>query len=230
MNRIDPDRLFRRLIRQQERQRQTLRLPPARRRTGDDLRDGILAIPPHYADQAQTIWRRGTAVVFGVTGSTTVAGETVTNNFGLDALASASGRMGVEADLTDDMPEYLLVFGVVETGTAPVAATSARFFLAFSQDGVNYPAGVTGADAAWPSDGNETEWEVQLGRPCSVLVATNDGTVIQQQQPRLILPLGQFMAPVVNNLLGQAFRDEVTAADNGSGLVVYPYRRFLIDP
>ena len=180
------------------------------------------------ADLAQRVLRLGTPIVFGVTSSTTVAGLTVTNNLGLDALAAGSGRMGVEADLGSDIPPYLLCIGVVETGTAPTAGGTAEYYLAFSHDGTNYPSGVTGADAAWPSDGNEDEWKVQLGRPVSVLVATNDGTVIQMQQPRLIVPAGRYIAPVCDNNLSQAFRDETTASDNGSGLIVYPVYEYFI--
>lgn len=182
------------------------------------------------ADQAQSVWRLGTPIVFGVTSSTTVAGLTVTNNISLDALAAGSGRMSVEADLGADLPEYLLCIPVVETGTAPTAGGTVEMYLAFSHDGTNYPSGVTGADAAWPSDGNEDEWSPQLGFPVGVLIATNDGTVIQQQQAQLVPVLGRYIAAVVDNNLSQAFRDETTASDNGSGLIVYPYKRYLIDP
>lgn len=181
------------------------------------------------ADQALFKERLGTPIVFGVTSSTTVAGMTVTNNLGLDALASGSGRMGVEADLGADFPAELLCIPVAETGTAPTAGGTVDYYLAGSHDGTNYPAGVTGADAAWPGDGNEDEWALQLGVKMS-LVATNDGNTVQVHQGYRIPTPGRYIAPVCDNNLSQALRDETTASDNGSGLIVYPIIRVAVDP
>lgn len=177
------------------------------------------------ADLASTKLRSGTPIVFGTASSTTIAGSyATTNTITLDALAAGSGRMGVEVDLYDansDLPDFLLVLPCVETGTAPTAGGTFDWYLAFGFDGTNYPAGVSGADAAWPSDGNEDEWRVQLG-DCYPVVVTNDGNTIQLGEPYLIQPLGRYMVAVADNNMSQAVRDETTASDNGSGLVVIP--------
>lgn len=182
------------------------------------------------ADLASVKLRPGTPIVFGQASSTTVAGSyTTTNAITLDALASGSGRMSVEVDLNDangDLPELLLVLPAVETGTAPTAGGTMDYYLAFGFDGTNYPAGVTGADAAWPSDGNEDEWRVQLG-DCYPVVVTNDGNTIQLGQPYWTQPLGRYMACVGDNNMSQATRNETTDSDNGSGVVVIPFYREL---
>lgn len=182
------------------------------------------------ADLAFFQYRLGTPIVWGEASATTIyGGYTTTLTFSLDALASGSGRMGAEADLGADPPEFLLCYGAVETGTAPTAATTVEYYLAFSPDGTNYPSGVTGSDAAWPSDGNEDEWKVQLGFPAVILSATNDGNVIQLQNGVLVPVTGRYVAPVCDNNLNQAFRDEATASNNGSGLVAIPVRRVATD-
>ncbi len=175
------------------------------------------------ADLATFVKRIGTAIVFGTTSATTICGSfTTTNALSLDALADGSGRMSVEKDLGTDLPEFLLVMASVETGTAPTAGLTADFYFAWSMDGTNYPAGVTGADAAWPADGNEDEWKLQLNAPVISLVATNDGTTLEIQNAVLVPVKGRYFAVVCDNNLGQAFRDETTASDNSSGLVAWP--------
>jgi len=180
------------------------------------------------ADQARFVERLGTPIVFGEA-SGTIGGQAVTATLSLDALASGSGRMSAEADLGADLPEELLVIPFAETGTAPTAGGTVDFYLAGSHDGTNYPGGCTGADGAWPSDGNEDEWRVQLGQAFS-LIATNDGNVVQMQQPYRTKPPGRYLVAVCDNNLSQALRDEATASNNGSGLVVYPIYRYAIDP
>lgn len=178
------------------------------------------------ADLATFVQRLGTAIVFGEASSTTICGSfTTTNILSLDALADGSARMSAEKDLGTDLPEYLLIQASVETGTAPTAGNAADFYLVWSVDGTNYPAGVTGSDGAWPSDGNEDEWAKQLGAPAISLVATNDGNTVQIQNAVMVPVLGRYFVVVCDNNLGQAFRDEATASNNGSGLVAWPVNR-----
>lgn len=203
-----------------------LRRRQHRLRTGDEAVDAILDAPPHFADLAFFQYRLGTAIVWGEASATTIyGGYTTTATMSLDALAAGSGRMGAEADLGADPPEFLLVYFGVETGTAPTAGGTAEAYLAWSPDGTNYPSGVTGSDGAWPSDGNEDEWKVQLGLPAVVFSATNDGTTVERQNGVLVPVCGRYVVPVIDNNLSQAFRDETTASDNGSGVVAIPVRR-----
>jgi hypothetical protein len=178
------------------------------------------------ADLATFVKRIGTAIVWGEASSTVILGSyTTTLTLSLDALADGSGRMGAQADLGTDLPEFLLVMAGVETGTAPTAGLTADFFLAWSMtSAAAFPAGVTGSDAAWPADGNEDEWKLQLGAPVISLVATNDGTTIEVQNAVLVPVKGRYVAPVCDNNLGQAFRDEATAANNSSGIVAWPVK------
>lgn len=166
--------------------------------------------------------------MWGDAGATTPA-PSVTNTLTLDGLASGSGRMGAEADLGADFDDEYVVEFRIESGTAPTAGGTIELYLACSTDGTNYPAGVTGSDGAWPSDGNEDEWKLQLGAPVVILAATNDGNTLQQGPPVLWRPQGRYVAPVVDNNWSQAVRDETTATDNASRVILTPRRLFVSD-
>ena len=167
----------------------------------------------------------GTAVIWGEAGA-----SGVTNTLSFDALAAGSARMGASADLGATWDQDYFVMLVIETGTAPTAGTSTvDLYLACSYDNSNWPAGVTGSDAAWPSDGNEDEWAKQLGLPVVQLVATNDANTVQRQQPVLWRPTGRYVAPVVDNNMDQAVRDEATAANNDSRIYLVPVRSLVQD-
>jgi len=158
----------------------------------------------------------GTQVVWGEAG-----GSGVTDTLSLDALADTKARMGAAVDLGANWLQQYYLELRVETGTAPTAGQIVNAYLACSQDNTNWPAGVTGSDAAY-KDTEETEWVVQLGRPAVTLFATADGNVVQIQTPVIWIPKGRYVTPVVHNLLGQAFRDETTASDNDSRLILTP--------
>lgn len=166
----------------------------------------------------------GTAVVWGEAGA---SGVTATLTF--EALASGSGRMGAEVDLGADWDDEYLVEFRIESGTAPTAGGTIELYLAWSSDGTNYPAGVTGSDGAWPSDGNEDEWKLQLGMPVIILAATNDGNVVQIGPPVIVRALGRYVAPVVDNNWSAAVRDEATATNNDSRIILTPRRQKIED-
>lgn len=163
------------------------------------------------------ILTQGTSVIWGESG-----GSGVTNTLSLDALASTKARMGAAVDLGANWNQLYVVEFRVETGTAPTAGTTASLYLASSVDNSNWPGGVTGSDAAY-KDGEETEWLVQLSGAfvCS-LIATNDANTVQKQAGVLWTPKGRYVTPVVHNQLGQAFRDEGTASNNDSRVVLTP--------
>jgi hypothetical protein len=166
----------------------------------------------------------GTAIVWGEAGA---AG--VTNTITVEALAAGSARMGAEADLGADHDDEFEVEFRVESGTAPTAGGTIELYLAWSSDGTNYPGAVTGSDAAWPSDGNEDEWKLQLGPPVVVLVATNDGNVIQQQDPVIVAAKGRYVVPIIDNNWSQAIRDEATATNNDTRIILTPRQLFVGD-
>jgi len=165
----------------------------------------------------------GTAIIWGEAGATGV-----THTLSLDGLADGVARMGVYADLGAIWDIEYAVALVIETGTAPTAGNRVDLYMACSFDGSNFPGGVTGADGAWPGDSNEDEWAVQLERVCS-LIATNDTTTVQRQAPVIWKPSARYVAPVVDNNLGKAIRDEETATDNDSRVIMYPLRTIIAD-
>lgn len=158
----------------------------------------------------------GTQIVWGESGA-----SGVTDVLSLDALANGAARMGDVVDLGASWLQEYFVELVVESGTAPTAGTTVLLYLACSQDGTNYPGGVTGSDGAYKA-GEETEWLKQLGIPASVLNATNDADTTQRQQPRIWVPTGRHVVPVVFNQLGQAFRNRATNSDNTSRVILTP--------
>jgi hypothetical protein len=166
---------------------------------------------------------QGTPVVWGEAGA-----SGVTATLSLDALASTKARMGAAVDLGATWQQLYIVELRVETGTAPTAGTTVDLYLACSTDNSNWPGGVTGSDAAF-NDAEESEWAKQLGGIASQLIATADGNTVQKQQGRLWTPKGRYVTPVVHNLLGQAFRDEVTATDNDSRVILTPLNSTVVD-
>lgn len=164
-----------------------------------------------------TRWTPGTAIVWGESGA-----SGVTKTLSFDALASGSARMGASADLGATVPTHILVEARNESGTAPTAGGANDTYLAWSSDNTNWPAGVSGSDGAWPSDGNEDEWAKQLGAPVLSVVATNDGTTVQGQNGVLVPVRGRYVVPILDVNWDQALRDEVTATNNDSRIVITP--------
>lgn len=166
----------------------------------------------------------GTAVIWGEAGA-----SGVTKTLSFDALAAGSGRMGASADLgaTWDQDYYVQI--VIESGTAPTAGGTVDLYLASSYDNTTWPAGVSGSDGAWPADGNEDEWAKQLGLPVCQYVATNDTSTVGIQNPVIWRPTGRYVAPVVDNNMDQAVRDEATATNNDSRIYLVPVRSSVVD-
>lgn len=159
----------------------------------------------------------GTPVIWGQPSA-----SGVTKDLTLDALASTKARMGVYADLGATWQRLYLVVFHVETGTAPTAGLTADLYFACTPDtAIGWPGGVDGTDAAY-KNGEELEWLKQLDRPVVQLKATNDGNTVQKQNPVIWIPKGRYVAPVVYDGLGVAFRDEATDTDNGSRVYLYP--------
>lgn len=172
---------------------------------------------PDYFKMSQ-----GTAIILGEAGA---SGVTVT--LSLDALAAGSGRMSASFDYGEYWDEEWVCIPGIESGTAPTAGLSIDIYDAASYDNSAFPAGVTGSDGAWPADGNEDEWRQQLGFPINQVVSTNDSNVVQRQQPRVYKPAARYGAIVVDNNWDQAIRDEATATNNDSRVILMP-RRFLV--
>ena len=171
---------------------------------------------------------QGTAIIWGEAGATG-SSLTVTDTLSLDGgIAADAGRMGASVDLTADWDREYLLYAQIESGTAPTAGRVVQVFLAWSHDDTNWPGGVTGSDAAYKA-GEEDEWKKQLGPPLLNVVATNDANTIQRQNPVIIIPRARYVVPVVINKWDQAIRDETTATDNDSRVVLVPRQISITD-
>lgn len=177
---------------------------------------------PDYIYQSQ-----GTAVIWGEASATGLS-LSVTKTLSFDALADGAARMGASADLGSNWNREYIVWLIIETGTAPTAGNTVDLYLVCSPDNTNWPAKVTGSDASYTLGTSDANLK-QAGPPVCSLVATNDGTTVLIQQPVIWRPSGRYVVPIVDNNLGQAIRDEVTATNNDSRVVLYPLNEVISD-
>ena len=166
---------------------------------------------------------QGTAIIWGEAGA-----SGVTHTLSLDALADGAARQGASADLGSDWDREYLVYLVVETGTAPTAGNVVDLYLLSSHNGTDWPAKVTGSDAAYTLGTADANLR-QAGPPAVSLFATNDANTVLRQAPVAWRPAGRYVAPIVDNNLGQAIRDETTAANNDSRVIIIPLIDKVID-
>jgi len=156
----------------------------------------------------------GTAVIWGQPSA-----SGVTKDLSLNGLAAAAGRMGVYADLGETFDDEYMVYLIIETGTAPTAGGTVALYLACTDDTGRWPATVSGADAAYTVAN-----VVRLGGPVCLLTATNDANTVMRRDPVIWVPKSRYVAPVVINSMSQAIRNEGTATDNDSRVILVPRR------
>jgi hypothetical protein len=166
---------------------------------------------------------QGTAIVWGEAGA-----SGVTKTLSLDALADGAARQGESADLGADWDREYLVYLVAETGTAPTAGNVVDLYLVSSQNGTDWPAKVTGSDGAYTLGTADANLR-QAGPPVVSLFATNDANTVLRQAPVVWRPAGQYVVPIYDNNLGQAIRDETTATDNDSRVILIPLIDKVVD-
>lgn len=171
---------------------------------------------PDFLKQSQ-----GTPIVWGQAGAV-LMGLTVTHNMSLDALANGAGRNGVFANLGADFEQAYAVYILAETGTAPTAGNVVEVYFAPSHATTSFPGKATGTDAAYSSTPSVATNKLQIGGNPFVLVATADANTELIQFAGIYYPPSQYVAPVYINGLGQALRDEATASNNTSGIVLVP--------
>lgn len=165
----------------------------------------------------------GTAIIWGEAGA-----SGVTKTFAFDALGIDTGKMGASADLGATWDQDCYVQLLIETGTAPAAGGTVELWMACSYDNATWPGQVTGSAGAWPTTGTAAAVKLQLEFVCQ-LVATNDANAIQKQAPVIWRPSARYIAPVIINRMSQIVRDETTATDNDSRLIVLPLRTLIQD-
>lgn len=165
----------------------------------------------------------GTPVIWGEAGA-----SGVTATLSLDGLANGAARQGNYVDLGANYADEYYVYLIVETGTAPTAGLTAELYLLSSYNGTTWPAKATGSDAAYTLGTSDANLR-QAGTPVVSLIATNDTNTTLVQMPVIWRPRGRYVAPIVDNNLGQAFRDETTATDNDSRVILIPRRSVIND-
>ena len=173
---------------------------------------------PEYVQITQ-----GTAVVWGESG-----GSGVTATLSLNNLASGSARMGAAVDLGENWEDEYTAILAIETGTAPTAGLTYEAYLGFSHDNTNWPAKITGSDAAYTLGTSDANLR-QAGVPAVSLMVTNDGNTVLVQAGNIIRPRGRYVAPIVDNNSGQATRNQATASNNLSRLYLIPRRLVIND-
>jgi len=173
---------------------------------------------PDYIEATQ-----GTAIIWGEAGA-----SGVTATLSVDALANGSARQGASVDLGANFADEYLVYLQVETGTAPTAGLTVEVYLLSSWDNTNWPAKVTGSDGAYTLGTSDANLR-QAGPPVITLIATNDTDTVLTQAPVIWRPRGRYVAPILDNNLGQAIRDEATASNNGTRIILVPRRTIIND-
>jgi hypothetical protein len=166
---------------------------------------------------------QGTAIVWGQNG-----GAGVTNDLSLNNLQDATAQQGASVDLGADWDREYLVYLVVETGTAPTAGNVVDLFLVSSHNGTDWPAKVTGSNAAYALGTGDANLR-QAGSPVVSLFATNDANTVLRQAPVVWRPAGRYVAPIVDNNIGFALRNEGTASNNDSRVILIPLVDKVID-
>ena len=167
--------------------------------------------------------KQGTAIVWGESGASGVTATLSLNN-----LANGSARMGAAVDLGENWEDEYTAILAIETGTAPTAGLTYEAYLGFSHDNTNWPAKITGSDAAYTLGTSDANLR-QIGVPAVSLMVTNDGNTVLVQAGSIIRPRGRYVAPVVDNNSGQAIRNQTTASNNLSRLYLIPRRLVVND-
>lgn len=158
----------------------------------------------------------GTPIIWGQPGA-----SGVTHDLSVDALADGAARMGEYADLGATHAVEYEVYLIGETGTAPTAANTLDAYLISTNNLSDWPAKVTGSDASYTLGTADANLR-QAGRPTVSLIATNDANTVLRSPPVIWRPKGQYVAPILDNNLGQALRNETTDTDNDTRIVMYP--------
>jgi hypothetical protein len=167
---------------------------------------------PDYLEITQS-----TVVVWGESGGTS---PTVTHTLSLNNLATGTARMGASVDLGANYAEMYAVELFVETGTAPTAGNTVELYLVGATDTNYWPGKVTGSDAAYTVGTSDANIRLIGDPPVSVLIATNDGNTTLGRPPVIWRPRARYVVPIFYNKLGQSTRNQTTASNNKSRVVL----------
>jgi hypothetical protein len=166
---------------------------------------------------------QGTAIVWGESG-----GSGVTATLSLNNLSNGAARMGASVDLGANFEDEYIAILAIETGTAPTAGNTFELYFGFSHDNTNWPAKITGSDAAYTLGTSDANLR-QVGTPVVSLIVTADGNTLLVQASAIVRPRGRYVAPLVDNNSGQATRNQTTASNNLSRVYLVPRRLVVND-
>lgn len=169
----------------------------------------------------------GTAIIWGESG-----GSGVTKALAIDALANAVARQGARADLGALWDDELVLEARVEVGTAPAAGATFEVYLAWSSDDANWPSVVTGSEGTYTLTGaTVAQIKATLGPPAITVIADGGtGTNrVMGQDPVIVRAVARYVTVVVVNLLGQALRDQATASNNLTRVILTPRKMTIED-
>lgn len=160
------------------------------------------------------IWAHGAD--FNPAGATDL-GTTEDYELDLTGLAAGSGRQGEKADLGATRPgEYAVYMRWESSASAPTAGGRIDVYWSASTSATaanDNAGGCSGADAAWPADGDEDEWALQLILVGSLVVTADANTVmVQCINPAFRPPTRYGMFVVDNNSSQAAAADAVEMA------------------
>jgi hypothetical protein len=166
---------------------------------------------------------QGTAIVWGESGASGVTATLSLNN-----LANGAARMGASVDLGANFEDEYIAILAIETGTAPTAGNTFELYFGWSYDNTNWPAKITGSDAAYTLGTSDANLR-QIGTPTVSLIVTADGNTLLIQASAIVRPRGRYVAPLVDNNSGQATRNQTTASNNLSRVYLVPRRLVVND-
>lgn len=168
---------------------------------------------------ATVLFTPGTPIVWGTSG-----GSGVTKNILLDALAAGAAREGVYADLGATFPEWFSLWLWAETGTAPTADEQVECWLNWSHNTTDWSGGGTGTDAAYTIGSNNANLRLvnQGSQSANVLVTATANTLFKAG-PFSVRARARYVSPiVVNRFATQTLRDQATASDHASRVILVP--------
>ena len=171
------------------------------------------------ADTAFFKRRLGTVHIWGQPGGTIAPVPTL--DLTLRNLGNNVSRQGPFLDLGADWYREWEVAFILETGTAPGANVAAYLYFASTYNVTDVvPGGLSNSDADFQTtqaDNNEHLPQLSL---VHCLRATQDGNIRQIQDTVLWVPPARHVAPVVYNRLGVALRNNATATDHASRVIL----------
>ena len=179
------------------------------------------------ADLGFPLWSRGTPLVWGQPGGTIAPTPTSGLNLTLLNLANNDSREGPYADLqagaTGRTAEWYEITLILESGAQPTANSSSYLYFAETSDLANIkPGETTDADALYLS--GEAANSAGLPNLTRTIFFRHRATANLRlvQAPILWRFAGRYIAPIVYNASGAAFRNNTTATDHASRVVVTP--------